>query len=77
MPIAEITQAGTAERARLLRAVSYEVALDLTRGGEVFGSTSVIRFGCTRSPSTARGSIRPWHARAGASCWPAWQAATS
>jgi len=48
MPIAEITRAETGERARLLRVDSYEVALDLTRGAEIFGSTSVIRFGCRR-----------------------------
>ena len=46
MPIAEITRSETGERARLLRVDSYDVALDLTRGSEVFGSTSVIRFGC-------------------------------
>jgi aminopeptidase N len=48
MPPAEITRAQTAERARLLRVESYDVALDLTRGGEVFGSASVIKFGCTQ-----------------------------
>jgi aminopeptidase N len=46
MPMAEITRAETGERARLLAIESYDVALDLTRGGEIFGSTSVIRFGC-------------------------------
>jgi aminopeptidase N len=46
MPVAEITCAQTAERARLVRVESYEIALDLTRGAEVFGSTSVIRFSC-------------------------------
>jgi aminopeptidase N len=46
MPIAEITRAETSERARLLRVDSYDVALDLTRGDNVFGSVSVIRFGC-------------------------------
>ncbi len=48
MPIAEITRAESADRARLLEVQSYEVALDLTRGTEVFGSASVIRFGCRR-----------------------------
>ena len=48
MPIAEITSAETGERARLVQTDSYDVALDLTRGAEVFGSTSVIRFGCTQ-----------------------------
>jgi aminopeptidase N len=41
---AEITRPETAERARLLRVVSYEVTLDLTKGAEVFGSQSVISF---------------------------------
>jgi aminopeptidase N len=48
MPIAEITRAETAERARLLRVDSYDIELDLTRGADVFGSTSVIRFDCTQ-----------------------------
>ena len=47
MQIAEITRAETSERARLLAVDTYAVTLDLTRGSEVFGSTSVIRFGCT------------------------------
>ena len=46
MPIAEITRTETAERSRLLQVDDYDVALDLTRGGEVFGSVSVIRFRC-------------------------------
>ena len=48
MPIAEITRGETVERARLLRVDSYDIALDLTRGAEVFGSVSVIRFRCSR-----------------------------
>ncbi len=44
MPVAEITHAATAQRARLLRVRDYHVTLDLTRGAEVFGSVSVIRF---------------------------------
>jgi aminopeptidase N len=46
MPAAEITRSETSERARLLRVDAYDVSLDLTRGGDVFGSVSVIRFGC-------------------------------
>jgi aminopeptidase N len=52
MPIAEITRAETSERARLLRVDSYDISLDLTRGNEVFGSVTVIRFGC-REPGAA------------------------
>src|ERR1700729_1801752 len=45
MPVAaEITRAQTSERAQLLRVRSYDIALDLTRGEEIFGSVSVIRF---------------------------------
>jgi aminopeptidase N len=47
MLVADITRAETGERARLLRVQSYDVALDLTRGPQIFGSTSVIRFDCT------------------------------
>ena len=46
MPAAEITRSETSERARLLRVDAYDVSLDLTRGEDVFGSVSVIRFGC-------------------------------
>src|ERR1700683_2330419 len=53
MPIAEITRAETSERARLLRVDSYDVTLDLTRGDEVFGSASVIRFGCREPGATS------------------------
>jgi aminopeptidase N len=53
MPIAEITRAETSERARLLRVDSYDVRLDLTRGDEVFGSVSVIRFGCREPGATS------------------------
>jgi aminopeptidase N len=43
---AEITRGETSERSRLLWVDEYDVTLDLTRGREVFGSTSVIRFRC-------------------------------
>src|SRR5215469_2120869 len=46
MQVADITRAETSERGRLLNVDSYTVTLDLTRGSEVFGSTSVIRFSC-------------------------------
>src|SRR6266702_987149 len=49
MPIAEITRSETRERAQLLRVDDYDIALALTRGPDVFGSSSVIRFGCTQS----------------------------
>jgi aminopeptidase N len=46
VPTAEITRAETSKRARLVRIHSYDVALDLTRGEEVFGSVSAVRFDC-------------------------------
>jgi aminopeptidase N len=46
MPLAEITRAETAERARLLHVDSYVIELDLTCGAEIFGSTTVIEFDC-------------------------------
>jgi aminopeptidase N len=52
MPIAEITRAETRERARLLHVDDYHVQLDLTRGDDVFGSVSVVRFSC-REPGAA------------------------
>jgi aminopeptidase N len=52
MAVTEITRAETRERASLLHVESYEVWLDLTRGGATFGSESVIRFGC-REPGAA------------------------
>jgi aminopeptidase N len=47
MGTAEITRDETARRARLLRVRDHHVRLDLTRGEEVFGSESVIRFDCS------------------------------
>ena len=52
MPIAEITRSETSERSRLLQVDDYDITLDLTRGDELFGSTSVIRFGC-REPGAS------------------------
>jgi aminopeptidase N len=46
MQIAEITRAETSNRARLIAVEAYDVTLDLTRDTEVFGSISVITFGC-------------------------------
>ena len=46
MRVPEITRDQTRERARLIRVESYDIELDLTRGDEVFGSVSVIRFSC-------------------------------
>ena len=47
MDVAEITRGETAERARLPQVESYDVELDLTQDGDVFGSRCRIRFDCT------------------------------
>ncbi|MCW2605831.1 MAG: pepN7, partial [Frankiales bacterium] len=41
-----LTRDEAARRAALLEVDAYEVSLDLTRGDEVFGSTTVVRFRC-------------------------------
>ncbi len=47
-----LTRDEAAERARLLRAESYQVELDLTGGEIAFGSQTTIRFGC-RQPGAS------------------------
>ncbi len=48
-----LTRDEAAARSALIKVVSYEVDLDLTRaGGEVFGSVTVIRFDCA-APGSA------------------------
>jgi aminopeptidase N len=47
-----LTRDEARERARILRVDSYDVTLDLTRGDETFGSTTVIRFDC-EEPGTS------------------------
>ena len=39
------------ERSRLIDVFGYQVELDVTRGDDVFGSVTVVRFGC-RAPGT-------------------------
>jgi aminopeptidase N len=46
-------------RARLLDVHSYAVDLDLTRGEEVFGSSTVIRFDCAEPGATTFVEVRP------------------
>jgi len=49
---ANLTRDEARERSALITVKSYQVDLDLTGGDTTFGSTSVIRFGCT-SPGAA------------------------
>ena len=57
MPVAEITRAETEQRARRLRVHSYDVALDLSRGEDIFGSVSVIRFDCAEPGATSHADL--------------------
>jgi aminopeptidase N len=47
-----LTRAEARERAALIAVDSYEVTLDLTRGAEVFGSTTAVRFSAVPGAST-------------------------
>ncbi|MFF2677101.1 aminopeptidase N [Arthrobacter koreensis] len=47
-----LTRAEARERAELISVDSYDINLDLTRGDEVFGSTTVVHFAATPGAST-------------------------
>lgn len=52
MPGENLTRVEAEERAALLDVSEYDVTLDLTRGAEVFGSTTTVRFTATAGAST-------------------------
>jgi len=52
MPGENLTRVEAQERKALVDVASYEILLDLTRGAEVFGSTTVVRFTATPGAST-------------------------
>jgi aminopeptidase N len=54
-----LTRTEAQDRARVLDVRSYAVHLDLLRGGEVFGSTTVIRFGCAEPGTATFLELRP------------------
>ncbi|WP_380282153.1 aminopeptidase N [Kitasatospora purpeofusca] len=54
-----LTRAEAVERHRLLDVRTVHLDLDLTRGGEVFGSTTVIRFGCTAPGAGTYVDVKP------------------
>ncbi|MEO8284266.1 MAG: aminopeptidase N, partial [Pseudarthrobacter sp.] len=47
-----LTRAEARERAEVINVDSYEVALDLTRGGQVFGTTTTVKFTAVPGAST-------------------------
>ncbi|MET8698003.1 aminopeptidase N [Kitasatospora sp. NPDC004723] len=54
-----LTRAEAVERHQLLDVRTVHVDLDLTRGREVFGSTTVIRFGCTAPGAGTQVDVKP------------------
>ena len=54
-----LTYAEAQERARLIDVREYRIGLDLTGGGEVFGSVTVVRFGCRAPGASSFAEIRP------------------
>ena len=52
MPGENLTRREAQERRAIIETESYEIALDLTKGAEVFGSRSVVRFTATPGSST-------------------------
>lgn len=52
MPGENLTRIEAQERRAIVDTQSYEIALDLTRGAEVFGSRSVVRFTATPGAAT-------------------------
>jgi aminopeptidase N len=52
VPGENLTRVEAQERKNLLDVQSYEIALDLTRGAEVFGSTTTVTFSATAGSST-------------------------
>lgn len=52
MPGLNLTRTEAAQRADILTVESYDVALDLTKGPTVFGSTTVVRFSARPGAST-------------------------
>ncbi|WP_347753894.1 aminopeptidase N [Agrococcus sp. ProA11] len=52
MPGENLTRAEAQERASLVQVESYDIALDLTAGDEVFRSTTTVRFTATEGAST-------------------------
>ncbi|MGO1306930.1 MAG: aminopeptidase N, partial [Microbacterium gubbeenense] len=52
MPGENLTRVEAEERRALVDTRGYEIALDLTKGPEVFGSRSVVRFDATPGSTT-------------------------
>lgn len=54
-----LTYAEARERSRLIDVLRYRVELDLTGGGDTFGSVTTIRFGCRAPGAASFAELRP------------------
>ncbi|MCX4744474.1 aminopeptidase N [Kitasatospora sp. NBC_01287] len=54
-----LTRAEAVERHRLLKVRTAEIDLDLTKGSEFFGSTTVIRFSCAEAGAATFVDVKP------------------
>ena len=59
MPGDNLTRLEALERRQIVDVQSYEIALDLMRGAEVFGSTTTVRFTATAGASTFIDAVMP------------------
>jgi len=57
VPLPNVTKAESSGRSRLLRVESYDVAVDLTRGEQQFGSVCLIRFGCAEPGAASHADL--------------------
>jgi aminopeptidase N len=57
--LTSLTYSEARERARLIDVLHYRVELDLTGGGDVFGSVTTIRFGCRAPGAASFAELRP------------------
>jgi len=57
--VTALTYTEAQERARLIDVLGYRVDLDLTGGDEVFGSVTVVRFGCRAPGASTFADVRP------------------
>ncbi len=54
-----LTYAEAQQRSRLIDALGYHVDLDVSGGQDVFGSVSVVRFGCREPGAASFIELRP------------------
>src|SRR4051812_12826892 len=57
--LTSLTYPEARERSRLIDVLRYRVELDLTGGGDVFGSVTTIRFGCRVPGAASFAELRP------------------